>query len=108
MNNTTIIITVDGMEYPLDIQNLTGKEVGIIKRIGHVNGINAVPDALEAGDLELIAALAGIAIARTGANVIYDKLLDMPIGMINVKLPDDSESSDTPLAGTPETIGDQS
>lgn len=94
-DNTTVNIEVDGIEYALDIKNLSGRETGVLKRIAHLKGINDIPEALQSGDLEAIAALAGIAMARSGIAPDYEKLLDLPVGMITVKLP---EGDDTPLA----------
>lgn len=94
-DNTTINIEVDGIEYALDIKNLSGRETGVLKRVAHLKGINDIPEALSSGDLETVAALAGIAMARTGIAPDYEKLLDLPVGMITVKLP---EGDDSPLA----------
>jgi hypothetical protein len=90
-NDTTISIEVDGVEYALDVKNLSGREAGVLKRIAHLKGINDIPDALSSGDLETVAALAGIAMARSGITPDYEKLLDLPVGMITVKLPGSDE-----------------
>lgn len=100
--DTTINIEVDGVEYALDVKNLSGRETGVLKRVAHLKGINDIPDALTSGDLEAVAALAGIAMTRCGITPDYDKLLDLPVGMITVKLP---EGDDNPLDKTSATTG---
>lgn len=99
--DTTVIFTVDGMEYTLDIADLTGKESGVLKRIGHLKGINEIPEAMQAGDVEAVAALVGIAMARAGIKPNYERLLDLPISAFSARLPEDKE---VPLAET-ETSG---
>ena len=97
--DTTIIISVDGMEYSLDIANLTGRETGILKRVGKIEGILKIPDAMMAGDMEVTAALTGIAMARAGIKPDYERLLDLPMGAVTTKLPDEDKAG--PLAQKP-------
>lgn len=98
--DTTIIIEIDGMQHVLDIANLTARETGVLKRIGHLKGTRDIPDALNNADLEAIVAMAGIAMTRSGVkDVDYEKLLDVPINKIRVMLPGADEA---PLAQAPE------
>lgn len=97
--DTTVIFIVDGMDYALDIADLTGRESGILKRIGHIEGPAKIPDAMNALDTEVLSALAGIAMARAGIKPNYERLLDLPVSAFGVKLPD-SDNGDIPLAGT--------
>lgn len=98
--DTTVIFGVDGMEYALDIADLTGKEVGVLKRVGMLAGINEIPEAMQSGDAEALAALVGIAMARAGLRPNYERLLNLSISAFSVRLPEDKE---VPLA--PETSG---
>lgn len=100
MSNTRVVISVDGVGYSLDVSNLTGRESGVLKRIGKVGGVLGVPRALEEGDIEVVVALAGIAMKRAGIEPDYDKLLDLPIGMFRIDL------SERPTqAGTSPAVG---
>lgn len=102
---TTVIFAVDGMEYVLDIANLTGRETGTLKRVGRLKGVSEIPDAMAAGDMEALAALVGIAMSRAGLKPDYEKLLDLPMGAVEAKL---SEEKPSPLVArntTSETAG---
>jgi hypothetical protein len=108
-----IKLTVDGMEFSIDILDLTGREVGTLKRIGHLRGINDLVPALENADTEAIAVLAGIAMERSGNKTVnYDYLLDLPLGKIKAEVLE-PESSGNPLGESdendnPETTGNPS
>lgn len=91
---TKISMVVDGVEYPLDIYNMTGREIGTLKRVGHVLGFDDIATAMTHQDTQVLCALAGIAIERTGVVPDYDKLLDMPMGMVQMKIEDVEEKSD--------------
>jgi len=86
---STIVITYDGVEYPLDITEFTARETGILKRVGHIAGPGALQEALNAMDMEAIVAMTVIAIQRTGAIVDPTSLLDekMGDGKIHIQLP---------------------
>ena len=103
---TTVIFAVDGMEYALDIANLTGRETGTLKRVGRLKGVSEIPDAMAAGDMEALAALVGIAMSRAGLKPDYEKLLDLPMGAVEARL--SSEEKPSPLVArntTSETAG---
>ena len=89
MDDTKIIITVEDNDYTLDINEFTGRECGLLKTIGHIKGMLAIPEALQAGDLEAVTALAVIAMQRAGKSVNPQKLMNADMGSIMVKLPDD-------------------
>ena len=102
---TTVIFAVDGMEYVLDIANLTGRETGILKRVGRLKGVSEIPDAMAAGDMEALAALVGIAMSRAGLKPDYEKLLDLPMGAVEAKLPEEKPSPLVARNTTSETAG---
>lgn len=113
MNQEGVItVSIDGMDYTVDVTNFTGREVGILKSVGHIKGFADFGDAMLAGDLEVLAALAGIAMKRAGHEPDFEKLLDMPLGKIVVSAPDEPDPTPAPQAdcgatpapsGTPST-----
>ena len=90
-NNVTIAIEVEGATYLLDCSEFTAREVGILKRDGHIRGAMDIPQALQAGDLEAVAALAMIAMLRAGKQVNFDALLDAKAGVIKITLPEEKD-----------------
>ena len=102
---TTVIFAVDGMEYVLDIANLTGRETGTLKRVGRLKGVSEIPDAMAAGDMEALAALVGIAMSRAGLKPDYEKLLDLPMGAVEAKLSVEKPSPLVARNTTSETAG---
>lgn len=99
--DTTVIFAVDGMEYPLDIADLTGRETGILKRVGKLKGAAEITEAMMAGDIEALAALVGIAMSRAGIKPNYERLLDLPTTAFETKLPEDTPD---PLETRPTTM----
>lgn len=94
---TTVVLTVEDVDYPLDIAEFTGRECGVIKSVGHVKGVNEIPDALDAGDLEVIVALAVVAMRRAGVRVNPETLLDGKAGTIKIGLAEtEEEGGDRP------------
>lgn len=106
MKESIICFEVDGMKYDLDVADLTGREIGVLKRVGHVAGIGEVPSALEAGDFEVVAALTGIAMARSGQTPDYDKLLDLPLQSFALVVPEDD--AERPTVGSTNSTHDHS
>ena len=104
-------MSVDGVENPIDITNLTAREIGTCKRVAHIGGYNDIVPALNARDMELYCALAGISIERAGAGPVnYEALLDMPHGMITIvrKKEESEDGTEAPLdttAESPENTG---
>lgn len=94
---TIIVITVEGKDYPLDCSEFTAREVGVLKRIGHLRGPSDMAEALKAVDLEAVAALAIIAMQRAGKNVNPEALLDAKLGEIKISLPE-AEADPTPAS----------
>lgn len=88
MSNTRVVVTVDGVDHALDIGNLTGRESGVLKRVGKIKGVLEVADALRAGDMEVVVALAVIAMQRSGINADPERLLDMPHTMFRITIPE--------------------
>ncbi len=82
----TILVTVKKDEYPLDITEFTARECGVLKQIGHLRGINDIPAAIQAVDLEAIVALAVIAANRAGVAVNPDELLDGKAGIVRLNI----------------------
>ena len=86
---TVITITVEDEDYPLDVSEFTARECGQLKSIGHIRGVLEIGDALQAGDLETVAALAVIAMQRAGKAVNPASILNMDFGKVLVHIPDD-------------------
>ena len=83
-----ITITVDGMEYPLDIGDLTGREYGVLREVAHIEGLSDIGVGIDKRNMEVVIALAGVAMQRAGIKVDFDRLLDMKIGDIKLDIPD--------------------
>jgi uncharacterized protein (DUF2336 family) len=77
----TITFRIDGVAYPLEIDETKGanslspREWGEIKRIAHVLPAQ-LAEAIEGGDMELMAALAIVAMRRAGGQPDVDAILD--------------------------------
>ncbi len=93
-----IIIEYEGEKYPLNIAEFTGRECSVLKSVGHIHGVGEIPQALIAGDLEAVVALAVIAMKRAGVVVNPDELLDAEVGVIRINIPDD----ENPTSGATE------
>lgn len=102
--DTTIKVTVEGVEYPLDLSEMTGREVGVLKRVGHIKGVGDLPEALQAGDLEVVVAVAVIAMSRAGVTADAERLLDAKMGVIRI---DAGEGDAVPpaVAAVPAVVG---
>lgn len=98
-DQSVIIMTIDGQDYTLDCMEFTARECGLLKRIGHIAGVAAIPAAIEALDLEAIVALAVIAMKRAGIIANPEELLDGEVGIIKLKFPE-SEDPPTPAPET--------
>lgn len=96
------IAPYDG-EYELDSSYFTFRERHTIKRISGARGAEIV-DALEAGDSDVVMALAVIAISRTGTQPDENMLWD---GRGTVRLEMEDEPVPPDKAGTPDP-GEQS
>lgn len=96
-------------EYEL-VPPFTNRELHIVKQVSGVRA-GEVWDAMEAGDNDVLVALAHIAVRRTGApRPSLDELWDLPAGGIEIVEPDEAEDPTTPPdggesdpAGSPET-----
>ncbi len=45
-NDTTVMIVIDGMKYPLDLADFSGKEVGILKQHVGIRGAAEIQAAM--------------------------------------------------------------
>ena len=100
------IVGLDG-EYPIDAGYFTNRELHTIKRLSGVR-VGELDDALEAGDSDLIVAIAAIALQRNGARFLEDMLWDAQIGAIQfVASPVEVEES-PPAQGPPASPGSES
>ena len=95
MPNVTIkdLYNLDG-EYPLDLV-FTHRDFRDIKRIAGVRA-NEVEDALNAGDVDIIVALAAIALRRAGKPFDVEQLWDAPTGNIRLDLTEEEQQTDSP------------
>lgn len=89
-----IISGVPGLDgsYPLDL-NFTHRDFHDIKRISGIRA-NEVQDALVARDVDLIVAMAAIALRRAGRFYDLDQLWDSEVGGITLDASDDEEEVD--------------
>ena len=91
-----LIIVVDGAEYSIDSGNLTFRELDLIeRRTGKPMGV-----AFQERNASAMVALAEIAMKRDGIKADYEKLLDMPVGAIDIK-DDPTEAEQSAANGTP-------
>lgn len=82
--DATIVVRVEGVEYPLDLSEMTGREVGVLKRVGHLRGVVDLIEALQYADQEAIVAVAVIAMSRAGVTADPERLLDAKMGTIKI------------------------
>jgi len=94
----------DGMEYSIDIADLTGEESGILKtRVKGYRGVNDFDELLGAGDIQLMVVLIGLAMARMGnPKVNYKHLLSRPLGEFEILGDDDEDPTE---GAAPEVSG---
>jgi len=78
MTESTVTFSYDGMEYPIDLADLTGRETRTVKQYTDL-GMNEYGPELFKGNVALLAVLVGVAMQRSGIdNVDFEKLLDVP------------------------------
>ena len=77
----------DGMEYSLDINNLTGKEAQAIEKVTGIPGFLPMAQNLQQLHLPTVVALMGVAMTRAGHTPDYDKLMDLTMSDIELKDP---------------------
>lgn len=73
--------------YPLDLV-FTHRDFSLIKRVAGVRA-NEVMDALNAGDLDIVVAVAMIALRRSTVPFHEDDLWDAPAGSITLEIEED-------------------
>jgi uncharacterized protein (DUF2336 family) len=105
----TIAFRIDGVAYPLEIDETKGanslspREWGEIKRIAHVLPAQ-LAEAIEGGDMELMAALAIVAMRRAGGQPDVDAILD---GRFPLEVEADAEADDDPPAVAADAADDK-
>lgn len=86
----------DGREHEYEIpESLTFREAGLVKRMSGVRG-GEIAEALRLGDAEVIAALAVIAVRRTGEPITEDEILDMEVTDLKLKEDEEPEPEESP------------
>ena len=88
-------------EYPLDIGSFTMREFQIIKRISGVRG-GELSEAFNAGDMDLMVALAVIAVRRSGGNhEAFEKVAwESEVGSIDFVVDEGAADEPDPLTPT--------
>lgn len=93
-------ITIDGRTYPFPaVDTLTFREGALLQRIAG-RGMAEIGAAAEAGDTNVIVAMALIAMRRSGQPVEEDYVLDLPIRAIVVDTEDQEASNGGPPDAT--------
>ena len=105
-DTTVVICKYDGMEYPIDLADLSGREMGVVKKYTDIRGLNQFRPAFRAGDLQLMAVLVGLAMERSGIKADYEKLLSIPNDQFDLR--DEEENDPTEAGETPAEDGKQS
>lgn len=96
-------------EYPLDLARMKAVEYGLIKRLsGYLPG--DVPDGIAGFDVELVCAIATVALQRAGkvptddgeaqARSTYQRLINLEVGSITLDLGADEEADAVPPEGS--------
>jgi len=93
--NSKITFQLDGMEYPIDLADLTNREADTVCHHAKVAGMIQLSNELMAGSVAAIVALTGLAMKRAGQSPDYEKLWDLPTGAIQV-----ADDKNPPEAGT--------
>ncbi len=104
---TEVTFRFDGQTHSIDLADLSGTEMGTIKR--HVNGVLGVNDCqrhFAAGDTQLMAVMCGLAMERSGLKPVdYQKLLDAPSAQFEIvdddENPTQAETESSAPTGTP-------
>lgn len=97
-------VIIENEEYPLDLSYFTNRELHMIKK---ETGIRAgeLYSSFDAGDTDLLVALAMIAVRRAGKPVESDELWDLPAGKITLDVTDE-EADASPPDETPSASSD--
>jgi hypothetical protein len=88
---------LDG-EYPLDL-NFTHRDFREIKQISGIRA-NEVQEALAAGDLDVVVAIAAISMRKNNKRYEMDDLWDTEAGAISLEM-DEEEEEEVPLTMPP-------
>ena len=89
-NNTLLTFKHDGMEYQIDMGDLTGREDNTLAHyVPRYRGVNGISQMFIDGSTALLAICLGLAMKRSGnKNVDFEKLLDIESKNIDVVLPE--------------------
>jgi hypothetical protein len=103
-------VTIDSLynldgEYPLDL-TFTHRDFRDIKKIAGVRA-NEVMDALNAGDMDIIVALAAIALRRSGKTFDVEQLWDAEAGHITLDLTDEEAEANADASPPPIKTDDE-
>lgn len=101
--DSRIIFSLDGMKYPLDILELTNREIDTACEYAKVDGFLPLADKMQKGNTRAICALLSIAIKRSGGEPDFEKLMDLKMGAIQVV--DDDDKNPTEAGETPANNG---
>lgn len=96
-------------EYELDL-NFTHRDFRTIKQVAGVRA-NEVMDAIEAGDLDIVVALAEIALQRAGVQHSVEQLWDAQAGslVLDFESPEEAAEDPPPSADEPRSdVGSES
>lgn len=98
-------------EHEIDLAGLNGREAHLIKQVSGVR-LGEIGEALNAGDYDVVVAIAKIVLDRAGQTVPVAALLEAPIGKITVDLTSDAtdakEDEDRPPAPSQTGNGSES
>lgn len=102
----TIVIDTPRIKgsYPLDLV-FTHRDFSTIKRVSGVRA-NEVMDALNAGDLDIVVALAMIALQRAVVPFHEHDLWDAPAGSITLEIEEEEDADPPAQELSPESEGD--
>ena len=86
-----IIFSLDGMQYGIDILNMTNREIDTACQLAKVDGYLHLAQGMQALSPKVICALCCAAMKRSGVDKPdFEKLMDLNMGDIEVAV-DDSE-----------------
>lgn len=105
------ILTIEGVapydgDYQFDASYFTNRELHIVKKVTSLDGTQSVragelQEALEAGDTDVMVALAIIAAKRNGVDIPADSIWDSPAGKVSLALDDTEAVDDFPPESAP-------
>lgn len=96
-----VITDIEGLdgEYFIDV-NFTHRDFHVIKQVAGVRAAE-VMDALEAGDLDIVVAVAELTLTKAGVSHDIDQLWDAPAGTITMELDAEEAEEADPTTSEP-------